>query len=103
MIGYMDERRQFSSPKGCLMAILSKDKDIKQWFSKQVGDILSYRSQKSEKMSQFSAEISKPQVKKRKQETRVQGSNMEPPQSKTFYEEHDITKICSGIQLPYDY
>jgi hypothetical protein len=103
MIDYMDERRRFGSPKGCLLAILSKDNVIKQWFSKQIGDILSYRSQKSEKMSQFSAEISNPQVSKRKQETRVQESNKGSSQSKTFYEEHDITKICSDVRLPYDY
>jgi hypothetical protein len=54
-------------------------------------------------MSEFSNEITKPQESRRKQETKIQKSNKKPSQSKPLYEEYDITKICSDIQLPYDY
>lgn len=106
----MNETMRLGSPKQRLMTVLSKDNSIKQWFSKQTEDILSYRNQISEKMLDFSNEVTIPQEHRRKQETRIQvpkKTNKKALQSKprydAHYEEFDTAKICSGVQLPYDY
>ena len=51
------EVSRLESPKHCLMAVLSKNDDIKQWFSERISDVTSYRSQTLDKMSKFHNEV----------------------------------------------
>jgi hypothetical protein len=53
----INEVNRLGSPRHCLMAILSKDNDIKQWFSDRISDVTSYRSQTLDKMSKFYNEV----------------------------------------------
>jgi tRNA U54 and U55 pseudouridine synthase Pus10 len=99
----MNELHQLGSPKQQLMAVLSKDNAIKEWFYKQTVNILDYRTQTSEKMSKLSNEIANPKKYRRRLEARRQVSNEKLSQTEFTYEEYDITKICSENQLPYGY
>lgn len=53
----INEVNRLGSPRHCLMAILSKNNDIKQWFSDRISDVTSYRSQTLDKMSKFYNEV----------------------------------------------
>ena len=78
------------------MALLSKDNDIKQWFTKLLDDVIYYRKQTLKKMSNFYDEILdqhkyvKPHI-----------MQSEKPQDKSSIAkikiEYDITKICSDF------
>jgi hypothetical protein len=84
-----------------LIAILVKDKDIKQWFSAWIGGIIEYRSQTSDKMSEFYDQIIKSNVGIEKENF---VSNADKKDTTTYYpEEYDITKICSDVDSVYDY
>lgn len=54
---FYNEISQLGSPKYCLMAILSKDNDIKKWFSERISDVTNYRSQTLDKMCEFYNEV----------------------------------------------
>jgi hypothetical protein len=84
-----------------LTAILAKDKDIKQWFSTWIGGIIEYRSQTSDKMSEFYNKVINSNVNMEKENF---GSNADKNDTTTYYpEEYDITKICSDVDSVYDY
>ena len=61
----VDERTQeifrLGSPRQRLMAILAKDKEIRQWFSTWIQDIIEFRNKASNMMSDFYKEINQPQ------------------------------------------
>jgi DNA-binding MarR family transcriptional regulator len=82
-----------TSPKQRLMAILTRDKDIKQWFSAWIGDLMNYRNQISKGMSVFYDEIinSHKNIKQKEDTHQVKDKTV----SKPVYQEYDITKICS--------
>jgi hypothetical protein len=84
-----------TSPKQSLMAILTKDKDIKQWFGAWIGDLTNYRNQISKGMSIFYDEIinSHKNIKQKEDTHQVKDKAV----SKPIYQEYDITKICSDI------
>jgi hypothetical protein len=92
---YKEMLRLGTSPKQRLMTILTKDKDIKQWFSAWIGDLRNYRSQTSERMSIFYDEVinSHKNIKQKEDIQQVKHK----PVSESVYEEFDITKICSDI------
>jgi hypothetical protein len=82
-----------------LMAILSKDKDINQWFSTWIAGIIEYRQQTSKKMSEFYDRVT----------NAVEYSKERKPNSKTrmkastnfWSQEYDMTKICfNDIESP---
>ena len=101
-IQYRNELFQLGSPKQRLMAIFTKDEDIKHWFSRQLRDIIDYRNQISMKMLGFYNEVINSQENIKKENTNLQKSNIRPesePQSQEY--EYDITKIC--MESPYDY
>jgi hypothetical protein len=101
---YMNQsERHLGSPKQRLMSVLSKDNAIREWFSKQTMNILSYRNQISKKMSEFSNDIAQPQIYRRRQAPRIKESTKKPSESEFIYEEYDIRRICSDIELPYEY
>jgi hypothetical protein len=92
------------SPKQRLMAILTKDKDIKQWFFRWVEDIVNYRKQTSRKMSDFYNEVIKSHENIRRQHNQIQESDKEADDEamiEILHEEYDITKICSEIDPIY--
>jgi hypothetical protein len=80
-------------PKNRLMAILSQDNDIKQWFTERIGDIMHYREQTLNKMSEFYNEIldstKYSKNEQNKQSRKASGRAMIAPT------EFDIDKICS--------
>ena len=86
-----------------LIAILAKDKDIKQWFSAWIGGIIEYRSQTSDQMSEFYKKVINSNL--RNMEKGKSDSNADKKKATTTYypEEYDITKICSDIDSVYDY
>jgi hypothetical protein len=79
--------------KNRLMAILTQDNDIKQWFTEKIGDIMHYREQTLNKMSKFYNEIldssNYSKNKQNKQSGKASGRRMINPT------EFDINKICS--------
>jgi hypothetical protein len=87
------------SPKDRLMAILTKDNDIKKWFTERISDIMNYREQTFNKMSKFYDEIlDSHKYIKRRQENKQSEENSEKSRD-IFYKlethEYDIDKICS--------
>jgi len=90
------ELYRFGSPKQRLMAILTKDKEIKQWFSEWMQDIVNYRNYTSSKMSRFYDEISRPH-----ENIRIKDPTKGPDHKHVrdiFHQEYDITKILSDIE-----
>ena len=70
------------SPKHCLMEVISKNNDIKQWFSERISDVTSYRSQTLDKMSKFYNEV------------------VNSHQNRVIPEQQDLTNIFSDSELP---
>jgi DNA-binding PadR family transcriptional regulator len=84
-----------------LTAILSKDKDIKQWFSTWIGGIIEYRNQTSDQMSELYNQVINSNLNMEKENL---DSNDDKKATTTYYtEEYDITKICSDVDSVYDY
>jgi hypothetical protein len=92
---------ELGSPRQRLMAILTRDKDIKQWFWERLDNIIDYREQISKKMVGFCNEVINSQ-ENTKRETGIQQSNKKPKPEPQKYE-YNIARICSEIQSPYDY
>jgi hypothetical protein len=89
-----EKRKEMIPLKERLMAILTKDNDIKGWFTERIDDIMHYREQTSNKMSEFYNEILDPtkymfteQNEQMNEEINVKG--------KITLEEFDVNKICS--------
>lgn len=82
------------SPKDRLMAILAKDNDIKQWCTERMSEIMHYRKQTSNTMSDFYNEILDPSKYIKKQQNE---QKMAEQQSKIgiYPKEFNINKICS--------
>jgi hypothetical protein len=89
------EMFQLGSPRQRLIAVLKKDQDIKQWFSKWIFDIMNYRNQTSDKMSEFYNDIMNPH-KHIKQEEAVKKSHNEVV-LRLHHDEYDATKIHSDL------
>jgi len=89
------------SPKERLMAILARDKEIKQWFSRWIAGIIQYRSRTSDKMSQFYDKVTRPNQNMKKESlnrnTGIKASIA------VNYEEYDITQICAELDSVYDH
>ncbi len=95
------ELSRLGTPRQRLMAVLTKDKDIKRWFSTWIAGIIEYRSQTSDKMYEFYDQLIKSH-ENMKDEDFVPGTDRRATIS--FHpEEYDITKICSYIDSVYDY
>jgi hypothetical protein len=83
------------SPKERLMAILTKDDSIKQWFTERIGDIMHYREQTLNKMSEFYDQILDSRKYIKKEQSEQIGGNSEENKIEIYPEEYDIAKICS--------
>jgi hypothetical protein len=94
-IAEYEEMVRLGTSKERLMAILTKDKDIKQWFSAWIEDLMNYRNQISKGMSVFYDEIINSHKNIKQNELILQVKDKDD--SKTVYQELDITKICSDI------
>ena len=77
-----------------LMAILTQDNDIKQWFTERIGDIMHYREQTLNKMSEFYNEILD-SSKYGKNEQNKQSGKASGEGRMICPTEFDINKICS--------
>jgi hypothetical protein len=47
------ERLLFVRPQQCLLAILRKDSEVQEWFSKWIRDIMNYQKEVMQSMSDF--------------------------------------------------
>lgn len=92
------EIHELGSPKDRLMAILSKDKDIKNWFSTWIAYIVEYRRKTSENMLEFYDQINNPSRKRKSNHTPIKGITicLRPEGIKTsiWHQEYNIKKIC---------
>jgi len=93
---YKEMLKLGTSPKRRLMTILTKDKDIKQWFSAWIGDLRNYRSQTSKRMSVFYDEVINSHKNINQKEV-LQQVKEKPVSEPVYEEEFDLTKICSDI------
>jgi hypothetical protein len=82
---------RLGSPKQRLMAIFTKDNEIKQRFSEWMQDIVNFRNYTSSKMSRFYGEISRPHENIRRKNP-TKGPNRKHRRS-INHGEYDITKI----------
>jgi DNA-binding MarR family transcriptional regulator len=96
---YKEMLRLGTSPKQRLMTILTKDKDIKEWFSAWIEDLRNYRNLTSKRMSVFYDEVinSHKNIKQKEEIQQVK----DKPVSEPVYEEFDIKKICSDIDSTF--
>jgi hypothetical protein len=95
-----EELYRLGSPKQRLMAILTKDNEIKEWFSTWIEGIIKYRKATLDKMSKFNKEVNE-SYKNLHSPAKIE-DNMEA-MLYTPHNEFDITKICSDIESVYYY
>ena len=92
------ETYSLGSPQEHLMTTLSKDKDIKNWFSKWIADIIEYRQKTSKIMSDFHDQIINPNVKRKSNQSPSKGITIhqtpEGIKASISHQEYNITKIC---------
>jgi len=87
------------SPKDRLMAILTKDKEIKKWFTERISNIMNYQEQTFNTMSKFYNEIldSHKYIKRQQENKQIEENSRKSWD--IFYKlephEYDIDKICS--------
>jgi hypothetical protein len=95
-----EEVYRLGSPKQRLMAILTRDNEIKEWFSTWIEGLIKYRKATLDKMSKFNKEVNE-SYKNLHSPAKIE-DNMEAmlyiPRN-----EFDITKICSDIESVYDW
>ena len=99
-IQLINEMFDIGSPKDCLMTLLTKDNDIKRWFAERIDDIMHYRKQTLNKMSEFYDEILDSSKYIKKEQNKQSEENSPKPQITFHYldidsEEYDIAKICN--------
>ena len=87
-------------PKESLMAILTKDNNIKEWFSTWIEGLITYRKAILNKMSEFNKEVNE-SYKNLHYPDKIE-DNME---ARLYipHMEFDMTKICSDIESVYNY
>jgi hypothetical protein len=102
----VDERTKeifcLGSPEQRLMGVLARDKEIKQWFSTWIQDIINFRIKTSKMMSEFYKKINKPQDSIKASPKTGDDRNAEP-EIEILYEEYDMSKICSDVRSVYDH
>ncbi|MET0785109.1 MAG: hypothetical protein ABWY25_00180 [Paenisporosarcina sp.] len=91
-----EEFFRLGGPKDRLMAILTKDNDIKEWFSFWIGSLIRYRKHTLDEMSKFYNKLI---------DAHKHLYLPPPPEGIVFiqHDEYDVTKICSDIEFVYDY
>jgi hypothetical protein len=82
------------------MAILTKDNNIREWFSTWIEGLITYRTATLDKMSEFNNEVNE-SYKNLHSPDKIE-ENME---AKLYlpHTELDMTKICSDIESVYDH
>jgi hypothetical protein len=95
-----EEIYRLGSPKQRLMAILTKDNDIKEWFLVWIGGLIRYRKDTLDKMSKFYKELNE-SYKNVHSPVKIE-ENMEA-MLYIPHKEFNMTKICSDIESVYDY
>jgi DNA-binding PadR family transcriptional regulator len=96
----LEETYRLGSPKRRLMATLTKDNDIKEWFSTWIEGLITYRKATLDKMSEFNKEVNESH-KNLHYPDKIE-DNMEA-KLYTPHMEFDMTKICSDIESVYNY
>jgi hypothetical protein len=91
-----EEYFRLGGPKNRLMSILTKDNDIKEWFSAWIESLIRYREHTLDEMSKFYNEVI---------EAHKHLYSPPPPVGVVLvqHDEYDMTKICSDIESVYDY
>jgi hypothetical protein len=95
-----EEVYRLGAPKERLMAILTKDNDIKEWFLAWMESLIRYRKYTSEQMSKFYNEVI---------ESNEHVYSPIKPEDNAHavliidHEEYDMTKVCSDIESIYEY
>jgi hypothetical protein len=91
-----EEYFRLGGPKDRLMAILTKDNDIKEWFSSWIESLIRFRKYTLDEMSKFYSEVT---------EAHKHLYSPPPPVGVVYmqHDEYDMTKICSDIESVYDY
>lgn len=96
----VQELFELGPPQYRLMTVLAKDKDIKEFFSAYIGDIMNYRNATSNKMSAFHQNVLKPNVLKPYERAKKKFYSKSQHQEKytiQYDTEYDIAKIFSSI------
>jgi hypothetical protein len=100
-----DERTKeifsLGSPEQRLMGVLAKDKEIKQWFSAWIQDIINFRIKTSNMMSDFYKKINRPQDSIKT--SKIGDDRNAEPEIEILYEEYDMSKVCSEINSVYEH
>jgi hypothetical protein len=91
------EMSYLGSPIERLMAILTKDKEIEQWFTERIGDIMHYRKQTLNKMTEFYDKILDSHKYIKKDQSKPNIRNSKEIEISIYPEEYDIRKICSDF------
>jgi DNA-binding PadR family transcriptional regulator len=95
-----EEIYRLGSPKQRLMAILTKDSDIKEWFSAWIKGLIRYRKHTLNQMSEFYKEVNE-SYKNVHSPVKIE-DNMEA-MLYVPHKEFDMTKVCSDNESIYDY
>jgi hypothetical protein len=87
-----EEYFRLGGPKNRLMTILTKDNNIKEWFSSWIESLIRYRKYTLDEMSKFYNEVI---------EAHKHLYSPPPPVDVAFlqHDEYEMTKICSDIDL----
>lgn len=94
-----EEIYRLGSPKQRLMAILTKDNDIKEWFLTWIEGLIKYRKDTLDKISKFNKEVNE-SYKNVHSPDKIE-ENMEAMLC-TPHKEFRMTEICSDIESVYD-
>ena len=97
----IEEELRLGATKQRLMAILTKDKDIKEWFSAWIESVIFYRKHISDQMLKFYSEVI--DSHQNVHTPLPKDTTLEAEIISAYNNEFDITKICSNIESVYDH
>lgn len=92
------EMDRLGSPKERLMTILTRDLEIKKWFTDRISDIMHYRNRTSNKMSEFYDNILDSRNNLKKSHSVKQQDKYEVKLD-MYHQEYNIETICSEVNL----
>jgi hypothetical protein len=97
----MQELANLGSPQNRLLEVLRHDKDIREFFSRYLEDIINYRKKTLDNMSKLYRNISKFSQTSKKNNIAIEFEQIEHKNTVYTQEdtEYDIRKICSNVTL----
>jgi hypothetical protein len=97
----MQELANLGSPQNRLLEVLRHDKDIREFFSRYLEDIINYRKKTLDNMSKLYRNISKFSQTSKKNNVAIEFEQIEHKNTVYTQEdtEYDIRKICSNVTL----